>query len=263
MKRNTILTLVTSMLIGVAAFGLWRAGATTTIGAGYDQFATPDNAVTHEDISLGAGFFTNAAGKPSNAFSGTITFKGGAPVQGFVGDTVIERMQDVVVPGDTSLVLYGLRLVSVGTVHVTFTDGSAADYNVSVKESPSQVSSGTMHFSADGTFSNSLQINRQYTFTSTGQPTRTLDSAAAGWAAISLTSTGTWQMSNGPVAESSEPGTLAAIAPSTGGVVVRPNTHQAIIAQHATTMPSPSPSPCPRPRTGCSSRSGARSTRSR
>lgn len=243
MKRNTILTFVTCMVIGLVALSLWRAGATTTIGAGYDQFATPANAVTHEDISLAAGFFTNASGSSSNAFNGTITFKGGDPVQGFTGDTVIERMQDVTVPGDTSLVLYGLRLVSVGTIHVTFADGSAADYAVSVKESPSQVSSGTMHFDSNGTFSNSLQINRQYTFTSTGQPTKVLDSAAAGWSAISLTSTGTWQMSNGPVAESNQPGTMAAVAPSSGGVIIRPNTHQAIIAQHATTLPSPTPSP--------------------
>jgi len=233
MKRNTVLTLMTSLFVGLLAFGLWRAGATTTITAGYDVFATPDNAVTHEDVSLGAGFFVNAAGHSSNAFSGTLTFKGGDAVQGFNGDTVIERMQDVVVPGDTSLVLYGLRLVSVGTIHVTFSDGSAADYSVSVKESPLQVSSGTMHFSADGTFSNSLQINRQYTFSSPGQPTKVFDSAAGGWSAISLTSTGTWQMGG------NQPGTMAAIAP--GGVVIRPNTHQSIISQHATTQPSPTP----------------------
>lgn len=240
MKRNTILTLVTGLVIGLAALSLWRAGATTTITAGYDQFATPANAVTHEDVSFDAGFFVNAAGRPSNAFSGTVTFKGGDPVQGFVGDTVIERMQDVTVPGDTSLVLYGLRLVSVGTIHVTFTDGSAADYSVSVKESPSQVSSGSMHFNTDGTFNNSLQINRQYTFSSPGQPDKVFDSAAGGWAAISLTSSGTWSMSGG--AANSQPGTLAAV-PVSGGVTIQPNTHQAIIAQHATTRPSPSPSP--------------------
>lgn len=235
MKRNTILTLVTGLVISLVALSLWHAGATTTINAGYDEFATPDNAVTHENVSFNAGFFVNAAGRPSNDFSGTITFKGGDPVQGFNGDTVIERMENVEVPGDTPLVLYGLRLVSVGTIHVTFTDGSAADYSVSVKESPSQVSSGSMHFNADGTFSNSLQINRQYTFSSPGQPDKVFDSAAAGWPAISLTSTGTWSMSSGP-------STMAATSTS-GGVIIRPNTHQAIIAQHATTMPSPRPSP--------------------
>src|ERR1044071_8272214 len=83
MKRNTILTLVIGLVIGTAAISLWRAGATVTIRAGYDQFATPDNAVTHEDLSFGSGFFVNAAGHPSNAFSGTLTLKGGAPVQGF------------------------------------------------------------------------------------------------------------------------------------------------------------------------------------
>lgn len=235
MKRNTILTLVIGLVISIAAIGLWRAGAATTIRAGYDQFATPDNAVTHEDVSFGSGFFVNAAGHPSNAFSGTLTLKGGVPVQGFNGDTVIERTQDVVVPGDTQLVLFGLRLVSASPIHVTFSDGTSADYNVSVKESSTQASTGTMHFSADNTFSNSLQINREYTFTSAGQPNKVFDSAAGGWPAISLTSTGTWQSSGfGPNAEA------AAIG---GGVIVRPNTHQAIIAQHATTIASPSPSP--------------------
>ncbi len=235
MKRNTILTLVIGLIISVAAISLWRAGAATTIRAGYDQFATPDNAVTHEDLSLGAGFFTNAAGHSSNAFSGTLTLKGGIPVQGFNGDTVIERTQDVTVPGDTNLTLFGLRLVSASPLHVTFSDGTSADYNVSVKESSTHASTGTMHFSADNTFSNSLQINREYTFTSPGQPDKVFDSADNGWPAISLTSTGTWQSSGfGPMSEA------AAIG---GGVIVRPNTHQSIIAQHATTIASPKPSP--------------------
>jgi hypothetical protein len=211
MRRNTILTLVACMVIGLVALSLWRAGATTTITAGYDQFSTPANAVTHEDLSLGAGTFVNAAGRTSNSFNGTVTFQGG-------------------------------DLVSVGTIHVTFTDGSAADYSVSVKESPSQVSNGTMHFNADGTFSNSLQINRQYTFSSPGQPTQVIDSAAAGWPAISLTSTGTWSMTGGMSAPGSGPSAMAATSTS-GGVTIVPNTHQSIIAQHATTRPSPSPSP--------------------
>lgn len=234
MKRNTILTLVIGLVISITAISLWRAGAAVTIGAGYDQFSTPANAVTHEDLSFGSGFFVNAAGKPSNALNTTVTFKGGAPVQGFNGDTVIERTQDVAVPGDTSLVLFGLRLVSVGTIRVTFIDGTSADYSVSVKESPSQVSTGSMHFNADNTFSNSLQINREYTFTSSGQPDKVFDSAAGGWAAISLTATGTWESSNAPTGN-------AAITPG-GGVIIRPNTHQAIIAQHATTI-APKPSP--------------------
>ncbi|HJQ69021.1 MAG TPA: hypothetical protein VKA70_08615 [Blastocatellia bacterium] len=238
MKRNTKLTLIVGLVIIAGAVTLWRAGAMTTIGAGYDLFNTPDNAQTGENFNLAAGFFENSAGSPSTAFSGRVALKGGAAVPGYNADTVIERTQAVNVPGSTPLLLTGLRLVSVGAMRVNFADGSFADYSVSVKESPSVPSGGSMHFNADGTFSSSLQINREYTFTSPGQPNRVFDSGTGdsqfvAWPAISLTATGTW--------ESSGNETNAAIAPG-GGVTIRPNTHQSIIAAHATTI-APRPTP--------------------
>ncbi|HVG20044.1 MAG TPA: hypothetical protein VNI02_13420 [Blastocatellia bacterium] len=240
MKRNTILTLIIGLVISIGAINLWRAGATTTINRGYDVFVTPDNAVTHEDVSFGAGFFQNSAGSPSNTFNGTITFKGGQAVSGFNGDTVIERTQNVDVPGDTPLSLFGLRLVSAAPIHVTFSDNTSADYNVSVKESSIAPSTGTMHFNSDNTYSNSLQINREYTFTSPGQPTKVFDSYSGGVPAISLSSTGTWSSST-----SSQTSANAAV-PASGSVTIRPNTHQAIIAQHAITI-APRPSPTIQP----------------
>jgi hypothetical protein len=238
MRRNTILTLVIGLVIGIGAISIWRAGATTTVPKGYDVFVTPDNAVTYEEVSFAAGFFTNSAGNPSNAFSGTITFKGGEAVQGFNGDTVVERTQDVTVPGDTPLSLFGLRLVSAAPIRVTFSDNTSADYDVSVKESSVAASTGTMHFNADNTYSNSLQINREYTFTSPGQPDRVFDSYVGGWPAISLSSSGTWSTGSSF--------TTNAAVPAEGTVVIRPNTHQAIIAQHAITV-APSPTPVPGP----------------
>jgi hypothetical protein len=231
MKRNTILTLVIGLVISLSAIGLWRAGAAVTIDKGYDLFTTPDNAVTNENLSLDQGFFVNAGGSPSKAFSGKMTLKGGASVPGFNADTVIERTAAVTVPGSTPLSLFGLRLVSAAPIHIDFVDGSSADYSISVKESSSTPSTGTLYFNADNTFSSSLQINREYTFTSAGQPTKVLDSAGAGWAAIGLSATGTWQ------ATTSANGNAAIVA---GGVVIRPNTEQAQLAAHGI-IPAPKP----------------------
>jgi hypothetical protein len=223
MRRKTIITLVIGLVISIGAFSIWSAGATTTIGPGYDLFNTPDNGASGESLSLPAGFFVNSAGKPSLAFNGGVAFKGGEAVPGYYADTVIERTQSVDVPGATPLLVAGLRMVSVAPIKIGFTDGSQADYSVSVKESPSVASTGSLHFNADNTFNSSLQINREYTFTSPGQPDKVFDSAIGGWPAISLTAGGTWQ-----------PSTSAISAPATGGVAIVPNTHQAIIAAHAT-----------------------------
>lgn len=223
MKSKTLITLLIGIVISIGAVSMWSASATTTIGPGYDLFNTPDNGASGESLSLPQGFFQNAAGKPSIAFHGGVTFKGGAPVPGYDADTVIERTQAVNVPGSTPLIVAGLRMVSAAPIRISFSDGSQADYNVSVKESSSVSSTGAMHFNADNTFNSSLQINREYTFTSFGQPTKVFDSALGGWPAISLTASGTWQ-----------PTTGAAATPGTGGVAVIPNTHQAIIAAHAT-----------------------------
>jgi hypothetical protein len=223
MTRKTILTLAICLVIGIGALSLWRAGAATVISAGYDTFNTPDDGQTKESLSV-EGLLTNAAGNPSTG-TVTIVFKGGDSVPGYNADTVITRTSNVTVPGDSDLALTGLRLVSSAPVTIGFTDGSSADYSVSVKESAARPSTGTIHFNSDGTFSNSLQVNRQYTFSTAGQADTVVDSAAAGMAAISLSSTGTWAPAqSGPTASAAN----RAIA-----VVIFPNPHLAIIATHA------------------------------
>jgi hypothetical protein len=241
MKRNTILTLVIGLVISIAAIGLWRAGAYTTVGHGYDVFNTPDNAVTGETLpAFNEGFFVNAAGAKSKFVpSATITFKGGAAVPGFYGDTVIERVSDVNVPGSTDLKMIGLRLVSTKKLHVDFADGTSADYDISVKESSVNASTGSMYFNSDNTFSSSLQINREYTFTSAGQPNKVAESVALGLDPIGLSATGTWQPSgHGPTGN--------AAIPVNGGVIIVPNTEQARWAAHGI-FPAPPPSPSPTP----------------
>lgn len=254
MKKKTIITLVIGLVISLSAVSIWRASAATTVGRGYDLFDTPDNAISGEFLSLPAGFFTNSGQKGSNAFQGQVTLKGGADVPGFAADTVIERTNAVEVPGSTELLVIGLRMVAVGTINVTFTDGTSASYSVSVKESSAVPSKGSMFFNANNTFNSSLQINREYTFTSPGQPTKvfdsgTGDSTSGPWPAISLSASGTWQpttsslTTNGVAADTD----AAAAAPATGGVQIRPNTHQAIIARHAVIIANRRPKPIVKP----------------
>ncbi len=238
MKKKTIITLVIGLVISLSAVSIWRASAATTIGRGYDLFDTPDNAISGEVLNLPAGFFTNSAQKGSNAFQGQVTLKGGADVPGFAADTVVERTNAVEVPGSTELLVIGLRMVSVGTINVTFTDGTSANYSVSVKESPSVPSKGSMFFNANNTFNSSLQINREYTFTSFGQPTKvfdsgTGDSTSGPWPAISLSAAGTWQPTTSSLTTNGVAAETDAAAVATGGVQIRPNTHEAIIARHA------------------------------
>ncbi len=237
MKRNTILTLVIGAIISISAVSLWRSGAQAVIGTGYDQFSTPDNAVTSETLYIKEGTFSKG-GVPSKAFNDKLTLKGGPAVPGFTGDTVIERTNAVQVPGQTGLRLFGLRLVSAAPIRIDFVDNSSAYYNVTVKESSTTASEGTMYFNANNTFSSSLQINREYTFTSQGLSPVTIDSAAAGWAAIGLSATGSWSPSSDTHA------TNAAVP--TGGVIIRPNTEQALLASHGI-VPPPPPSPTPTP----------------
>src|SRR5258706_11757452 len=145
LHKNTLLTAVVVLILCVGAVVVWRAKATTVVPAGYDEFATPANATSFEHWELSGGFFVNAAGSSSNPVSTTLTLKGGAPVPGFSTDTVIERQASVDVPGTTPLQVTGLRLISASPVHVSFQDGSSADYNVSVKESSTDRSTGEMN----------------------------------------------------------------------------------------------------------------------
>jgi hypothetical protein len=241
MNRKTITTLAIALVIGVSALSLWRAGATTVIGAGYDTFDTANDSQTYETLTLNQGFFS-VGGVPSDPTTVTATFTGGSPVAPYNADTVITRTHDVTVPGSTDLVLTALRLVSVNPIHITFGNGSSSvDYNISVMESAVTPSMGSIYFNADGTYSNTLNVNRQYTFSSPGIPDTVFDSGQGGWAPINLSSTGTWTVNGGGMS-------IAAVSRSVS-IQIHPNPHQAFIAQHAIQIlgGSPSPSPTPTP----------------
>jgi hypothetical protein len=222
-KRNITLALLAAGAVAVTVF-LWRAKATTIILEGYDPFSTPANALTQESLSLPPGALTDSTGSLSEAFNGQVTYQGGAVVAGYTGDTVIERIQNVTIPGSTRLVVIGINLVSVGTIPITFQDGSSANYSVSVSQSPSTQSNGTMTFASNGTFTSTLSINVQYTFSATGEPTIKFDAGPHGLPSIALSSAGTWQSTGN------------------GGVIIHPDTEQGLLASH-NVLPAPSPKP--------------------
>jgi hypothetical protein len=236
-KRNTAAVfLAAAAALAVTVF-IWRAKAQTVINAGYDQFSTPANATSQDTLTLPAGAIKNAAGSPSNAFSGTVTFEGGPAVTGYSGDTVIERVDSVTVPSPTPttpLSVVGINLVSVGTIPITFSDNSSANYSVSVSQSPSTASTGSMTFSSGGTFTNTLSINVEYTFTATGEPTAYYDAAPNGMPSIPFSSSGTWQAtgSGGEDVVREGKADLASSSSSSGGVIITPNTEQAAWASH-------------------------------
>jgi len=231
------------LVAATASVFIWRANAQTVINAGYDQFSTPNNAATQGSLSLPAGALTDAAGSPSLALNDApVTYQGGTNVQGYNGDTVVERTANVTVPGTTPLLVIGLNLVSTGTVQVQFQDGTSANYSVSVAQSPSTRSQGSMTFNNGGTFSSSLGVNVQYTLTAPGEPQAIIDAAKIGLPAIDLSATGTWQAGGGGSDEVGGPG-LAAIS-SSGGVIIRPGTHMAPNHAH-NIIPAPSPTPKP------------------
>jgi|HubBroStandDraft_6_1064221.scaffolds.fasta_scaffold207118_2 hypothetical protein len=213
-KRNATLVFIAAAASLAVTVFIWRVKAQTVIDSGYDQFSTPSNAVSQETLSLPAGALTDEAGSPSNAFDGQVTFEGGAAVTGYSGDTVIERTQNVTVPGSTPLQVIGVNLASVGTIPITFQDGTSANYSVGVAQSTSTQSTGTMNFASNNTFTNTLNVNVQYTFTASGEPNGVFDAAANGLPAIGFSSSGTWQSTG------------------SGGVTIVPNTEQSALAKH-------------------------------
>jgi hypothetical protein len=261
-NRKVVVLAVAVTALAVTAL-IWRANAQTVISAGYDQFSTPANAVTQETLTLPAGALMDESNFPSNAFTGQVTFEGGAAVSGYTGDTVIERTQSVTVPGSTPLQVIGVNLISVGTIPITFQDSTSANYSVSVSQSSSTASTGTMNFSSDGTFTNTLNVNVQYTFTAPGEPVAVFDAAPNGIQAIAFSSMGTWAPSGGGAADIRR--SLGEDAVTTTGnngngngngggapgptgttVTVVPNTEQSLWASHGI-GPAPSPTPTPTP----------------
>jgi hypothetical protein len=182
------------LILGVFAVALWLGSPATVVRKGYDEFQTPASASTHEDWNLPVGFFVKADGTRSNPFSGRVRFSGGATVHGFSADTVIERLNDVRVPGTARLQVIGRRLASSEPLAITFEDGKTHHYDISVKESSKMRSSGSMEFYTNNEVSYYLDVNREYTCSSEGQPTLVFDSTDLGWEPIRLNARGTWSV---------------------------------------------------------------------
>lgn len=246
LRKNLGLPLVVGLIValGGTALVMKGAGASVVVPAGYDTFTTPADAQSFDNFSshpIDAGFF----GTGSLQYTGTVTLKGGPPVDSTrwgSADTVIRRVSDVTVPGDTSLTVQGLSFVSASPITVQFSDGHTEQWDVSVSQSTATSSAGTMHFNSDGTFNSSLSIYPKYTFTRTGSTSRTLDTGSGGGSApISLSSSnGTWSQSGSVT-------------------VINPGSEQSLMANHHV---QPTPTPCPSPVPGTVSPTGATSTKS-
>lgn len=250
LRKNLGLTLVVALIVvlGGTALMIKGVGASVVVPAGYDTFTTPADAQSYDNFSshpIDAGFF----GPGSLQYTGGLTLKGGPPVDQTrwgSADTVIHRINDVTVPGDTTLTVQGLSFVSASPITVQFSDGHNEQWDVTVNASTATNSGGSMHFNSDGTFSSSLSIYPKYTFTRTGSTTRTLDTGSGGGSApINLSSSnGTWSQSGSVT-------------------VVNPGSEQSLLASHhVQPTPTPCPSPAPGPQPTATSPSGATSMKS-
>ncbi|HST54102.1 MAG TPA: hypothetical protein VLJ61_18995 [Pyrinomonadaceae bacterium] len=234
LRKNLGLTLVVGLIVvlGGTALVMKGVGASVVVPAGYDTFTTPADAQTYDNFSshpIDAGFF----GPGSLQYTGGLTLKGGPPVDQTrwgSADTVIRRVGDVTVPGDTSLTVQGLSFVSASPITVQFSDGHNEQWDVTVNQSTATSSAGNMHFNSDGTFNSSLSIYPKYTFTRAGSTTRTLDTGSGGGGApINLSSSnGTWSQSGSVT-------------------VINPGSEQSLLASHHV---QPTPTPCPSPMQG-------------
>jgi hypothetical protein len=225
LRKNLGLTLVVGLIfvLGATALALRGVGAQVVVGAGYDTFTTPADAKTFDSFSshpIPDDFF----GAGSLKYTGTATLKGGPPVdqsQWGSADTVIHRLQDVTVPGDTALAVQGLSFVSSSPITVEYKDGHSEQWNVTVNQSPTN-SGGKMHFNSDGTFTSSLAIYPKYTFSRAGSEPRVLDTGSGGGAApINLSSSnGRWSQSGSVT-------------------VINPGSEQSLLASHNIQPPCP------------------------
>src|SRR5919199_2802482 len=122
--KNLGLTLVVGLIVvlGSAALVMRGAGASVVVPAGDDTFTTPNDALTYDNFSshpIQAGFF----GEGSLEFRDVLTLKGGQPVDPTrwgTADTVIRRLNDAPVPGDTALAVQGLSFESAEPIRVSY-----------------------------------------------------------------------------------------------------------------------------------------------
>lgn len=153
-----------------------RSTAQTTIfiPKGDDKFETTANGETYHNFAsskIPADFF----GPGSQEYSGSVPLEGVPLAAGSDIDTIINREQDVTIPGSptTTLKMTGLSLKSINPIKVTFPNRTE-DWNVAVGLSIHKASTGSMTISAGGTFDSSLKVWPRFTFTR-GTTTLVLD----------------------------------------------------------------------------------------
>lgn len=155
------------LVVGMFVTSKSRAAAAFTyIQAGPDEFETTGNGESAHDFAgskIPVGFF----GPGSNEFAQNVPLVG-VPLNPTVNniDTVIQRMEDVYIPGHqtTALTMTGLSLRSINPITVTYSNNTSEAWNVSVGLSSYKTSTGSMTINGSGTFDSSLKVWPKFTF---------------------------------------------------------------------------------------------------
>jgi hypothetical protein len=182
-KKYHLFTILSVLVVSVGGILTWRGFAQgTVIPHGPDNFNTPADNTSFETWNLPAGFFVNSSAALSSAVHNWQEhFSGNNSDPCLTSDTIVDRPQDLVVPGETPIVLLQLKLVGVEQLRVSFPGFPDLLYNVIVEKSETP-SDGRMSFNVDGTFGIvDFPINRMYKFvpTDTSQPIKCADSTTA------------------------------------------------------------------------------------
>ena len=170
------------MVMVVALFVTTKSTAAPNsfpLGAGNDEFETPDNGETFHDFG-GSPVPANFFGTGSLAYSGLVALKGVPLGPGSNVDTVIQRHQAIDFAGDsTPLTMTGLSLASSSPITVTYSNNTTESWNVQVGLSDYKASTGTMTVHSS-TFDSSLKVWPKFTFTRVGGgvPPKVLDTGA-------------------------------------------------------------------------------------
>jgi hypothetical protein len=266
MKKKQIVFLAGLLVVSLAVILVTRAGSAkppmTFIAAGDDGWVTGNDGQTHDQLNVPAGFFNPG----SDAYTGTVVFKGKPLTSGSSIDTIVTRQQDVVTPGSTALLFKSLSLVSVSPITVTYSGGSGEEWDVAVGLSQRLASTGSMTIKDDGTFSSTLSCYPRFTFTRRSDgAVRTLDTGSAPIQMELAGQAKEWEAEGNaaiPAPCKADETTLIGTNAATTGCAPlkfqgngswtccpfrpRPLTEQELLARHGVFPPTPTPTPCRR-----------------
>jgi len=164
-----------AFLVGVAlVVGLFvtsqrtEAANSFPVVAGNDEFETAGDGETFHDFG-GSPIKENFFGPGSNPYTQVVPLVGVALAPGSETDTIIQRHQTVSGPGgSTALTMTALSLKSIGSITVTFNNGTPSQqWDVAVGLSAYKASTGSMKINAS-TFDSTLKVWPKFTFTRVG-----------------------------------------------------------------------------------------------